>query len=59
MIYHDEYIVEYHDEPRQQNKVIIIIIKWFPNKAKRTVGYHELTTLCACTKGIGELLNAI
>ena len=21
------------------------------------MGYHELTTLCACTKGISELLN--
>ena len=25
--------------------------------AKRSVGYHKLTTLCACTKGIRELLN--
>ena len=28
------------------------------NKAKRSVGYYELTTLCACTlKGVRELLK--
>ena len=42
----------YHDETK-----LIHVIKWFPNKAKRSMGYHKLTTLCACTKGIRELLK--
>ena len=31
-----------------QNK-LLHFIKWFPNQAKRSVGYHELITLCAWT----------
>ena len=31
------------------SNLIMHIHRWLPNKAKRSVGYHELTTLCACT----------
>ena len=55
-----------HDNPRRILCLILFntdktkflhVIKWFPNKAKWSVGYHELTTLCACTYGIRELLK--
>ena len=36
MIYHDEYIVESFSTTTKHN-----YYKWFPNKAKRSVGYHE------------------
>ena len=55
MIYHDEYIVESFSTTTTTK--LIHFIKWFPNKEKRSVGYHELTTLYACTKGIRELLK--
>ena len=42
---------------QQWQTKLLHCIKWFPNKAKRSLGYHELTTLCACTQGITELLN--
>ena len=49
MIYYDEYIVE---STKDKTGTVITsmtrghVIKWFQNKAKRNVGYHELTTLC-------------
>ena len=44
MIYHDEYIVESVSTTTKTK--LLHFIKWFPNKAKRSVGYNELTTLC-------------
>ena len=47
-----------HDIPQQIHCWILFnkdqtkllhFMKWFPNKAKRSVGYHGLTTLCVCT----------
>ena len=53
-LYHDKYIVESLSTTTKLSCYILIQIF---KEAKRSVGYHELTVLCACTKGIRELLN--
>ena len=55
MIYHDEYIVESFSTTTKQS--YYTLLSDFQMEAKRSVGYHELTTLCVCTLGIKELLK--
>ena len=53
MIYHDKNTLlnPFHSATRRQNEVVTFLYSNISKEAKRSVGDHELTTLCACTKG--------
>ena len=43
--------------PFNNDKTKLLHFIQIKKKTNRSVGYHKLTMLCACTKGIRELLN--